>query len=1569
MTRVNRSVGGDISLRLQNLQLVVNSILHFYLNSQQQLVLAPLPDVDTIAHKPESEKSLDELERLIILLLGCAIQCDHKTNLVEQMKNMEVEQQQGLIFYIQKITETTEFVCSLDWEPDDMAGIARMELEGLCRQAYLYLQQVAKDRDGLFDNLIDTVQERDFYKDQPGQLSVSSVKASPSPQVNPELIELKKQARAYQEDIDQKTDMITEMSQSLEQAKAAIQKLHSEKLELLDDAKSARALRDELEAFKVQSAKMEKLETDVTKYRQKAEDVEYLKKRVLELKQQNELMIETKTLLEQKVTSLTSKADTVDDLQVEIASYKVQLDALNQEKQMDMERIEELVAQTARLDLENKSNQEQIQQLLSELETERERMSAAGVVSGGSSESSLGFEMSEADLAQRAKLNRLEKETREMEKNMEALRHAQAKVAELEKTNKKLYTQNHSDRKDIIKLREELEMLKVKASRVDKLQAELTAQREKVEEGSRMQSRLKELKSRNEQILEAKAMLEDEVDNLQNKVTLLETLKSESAQLKVQIDTLNTEHIEDQARVQELMEQNAQLELEKQKCSEKIDLLTAELSKGGGGVGGAKMTVLTPSRVSETDMAAKAKLQRLEKEAKEMEKTMESLRHSQAKVTELEKKNKRLQEQSHLDKKELVKLKEELQSYKSKTSRLERKQSSVKMNENDKTQEVEAAHGKIAELKQQNLLLTEAKILMEEEINSYQAKLDRIGDMQGENAALKVRVSSLEEERQDDEQRMQSLMTENAQLEMERDRNRNDIESMKTELDKLRLSLSVASSSVKKEENSGSNSPVRQLLSENELANRAKLLRLERDHRDLQRTYELYKQRTERAAAEIEKNNKKLNTQLHTERKEVVKLKEELKHEKDVASTLTKQVERLQKSAANPSDPVTDGREQKKISDLSTKFDEALSQSLSIKEGRINQLEGRLTEVIRENESLRNEMSSLKRRSPLSPTHQPNTSTTPVHSVKEQEVLRLREKNAQLAASFNDSKHIMKHQQHKLDTLQERQEMLEQLNQTLEEEKKTLLMQVNKLLEQNQSLLYKTLETKDHELEEERIFSDKLGELEKEKNKLSEQLIHQQKQTMAMEMDMLRKREKSKNLLKKGLKKLKNKFQNNSYKIPEIEGVEPASSTSYSPRHTINFPPSYLARGGDGSSLSSNQSISSNSHHSGGSNENLDPMGSAPDVNQYVPRGPFLNTPVTLRQRKTQSLIVPSSTDVLPSSLSSVSYLPGGMRDKSSPDVMSLEEFLAETVKTPNRRKLMELKRASIATPPATPRGSMLFGMNNLGPGASNPHFDQADITDFLKTLQGTDDTLSIPEVDEDDKHSYTSSGSTTQEESYDKMLLSNLNTNNNNNNNNNVFVSTVSRDPGTVPTSSAHSFVPKVSSVATSSYSFRPISTQPFVPTSQPVSSRPLPAPPSHRQSNEPEKEDIILTQPLSSGGSETSQTTPSRTTHNLSSLPRRGSIERKRFYNSLADLNSKKQSEKRKTHKSTENLLEEVEDEGAVASKNRSRLHSADSPVAGDNKKTRRKLFSSWRRNSSSTTPPCDSDHAHVEGAVVYV
>ena len=79
---------------------------------------------------------------------------------------------------------------------------------------------------------------------------------------------------------DQKTDLVMDMKDELEQARLIIQKLQQDKRELAEDAKATRAYRDEIEMLKVQSSKADKLETDVVKYRQKAEDTEYLKKKI-----------------------------------------------------------------------------------------------------------------------------------------------------------------------------------------------------------------------------------------------------------------------------------------------------------------------------------------------------------------------------------------------------------------------------------------------------------------------------------------------------------------------------------------------------------------------------------------------------------------------------------------------------------------------------------------------------------------------------------------------------------------------------------------------------------------------------------------------------------------------------------------------------------------------------------------------------------------------------------------------------------------------------------------------------------------------------------------------------------------------------------------------------------------------------------------------------------------------------------------------------------------------------------------------------------------------------------------
>ena len=56
MSKVNRSVSRDPALRIQNLQLLVQRIKHFYLTSLQQLVITPLPKISSIAYEPDSGK-------------------------------------------------------------------------------------------------------------------------------------------------------------------------------------------------------------------------------------------------------------------------------------------------------------------------------------------------------------------------------------------------------------------------------------------------------------------------------------------------------------------------------------------------------------------------------------------------------------------------------------------------------------------------------------------------------------------------------------------------------------------------------------------------------------------------------------------------------------------------------------------------------------------------------------------------------------------------------------------------------------------------------------------------------------------------------------------------------------------------------------------------------------------------------------------------------------------------------------------------------------------------------------------------------------------------------------------------------------------------------------------------------------------------------------------------------------------------------------------------------------------------------------------------------------------------
>lgn len=158
------------------------------------------------------------------------------------------------------------------------------------------------------------------------------------------------------------------------------------------------------------------------------------------------------------------------------------------------------------------------------------------------------------------------------------------------------------------------------------------------------------------------------------------------------------------------------------------------------------------------------------------------------------------------------------------------------------------------------------------------------------------------------------------------------------------------------------------------------------------------------------------------------------------------------------------------------------------------------------------------------------------------------------------------------------------------------------------------------------------------------------------------------------------------FDLPDAGLIQPGSTPgmALSPHSTLpaNFPPR------DGS-LSSNQSISSGNSLQSDSHDDERP-GSTGDLSTgFIPRAATFNpnTPVTLRQRKTRSLALPSNTKM--ANLAQI-YGSPKMFAAHANDVLTLDDFLAETEKTPNRVSLFMDCRACVcmqeSVPVAIPR-------------------------------------------------------------------------------------------------------------------------------------------------------------------------------------------------------------------------------------------------------------------------------------------
>ncbi|XP_030583594.1 girdin isoform X3 [Archocentrus centrarchus] len=429
MTQINPSaasqgankVSKDPSQRIQNLNFLVQQIKTFYLDNLRQLIMTPLPNVLLLGRTPYSEQSLDEMKKLLLLLLGCAVQCEKKEEYIERIQTLDFETKAAIAVHIQEWTHSQENVLDLQWL--DSSEVNPDEMEAVIRNMATHLRHLLDQRDAHLETIAELIQEKE------GVVSVLNSPSSPqsasySPSMQQhqvgtqqhlavELADSKAKIRRLRQELEEKSEQMLDSRHELENMESELKRIQQENSLLLVDARAARTYRDELDALRERAIKADKLESEVGRYREQLHKMEFYKAKVEELKEDNRVLQETKEVLEDQLEGWRARSDKIHQLEKHNLLLKAQVHDMEQEREADRRRIEELQTENLALCLAQRRSMEESQHLGWELE----QLSKT-------TENSQGQQTLSEEVSERAcsRMLKLEKENKHLLKTIEELR-------------------------------------------------------------------------------------------------------------------------------------------------------------------------------------------------------------------------------------------------------------------------------------------------------------------------------------------------------------------------------------------------------------------------------------------------------------------------------------------------------------------------------------------------------------------------------------------------------------------------------------------------------------------------------------------------------------------------------------------------------------------------------------------------------------------------------------------------------------------------------------------------------------------------------------------------------------------------------------------------------------------------------------------------------------------------------------------------------------------------------------------------------------------------------------------
>nr|XP_027315049.2 protein Daple isoform X1 [Anas platyrhynchos] len=1023
--RVNKHVNNDIYLRVQNLTILVRNIKTYYQEVLQQLIVMNLPNVLMIGKDPLSGKSMDEIKKLLLLVLGCAVQCERKEEFIERIKQLDIETQAAIVSHIQEVTHNQENVFDLQWL--ELPDMAPEELESLSRNMVFHLKRLIDERDECTEVIVDLTQERDYLQSQqpPSPLKAPTPDSSPntaSPLSNEdkqhiavELADTKAKLRRIRQELEEKSEQLVDSKHEVEQLTLELQKIKQENIHLASDARSARAYRDELDSLREKANRVERLEMELVRCKEKLHDVDFYKARMEELREDNIILIETKAMLEEQLTMARARGDKLHELEKENLQLKSKLHDVELDRDTDKKRIEELLEENMVLEIAQKQSMNESAHLGWELEQLSKSTDLADT------RKSFVFELNECASS---RILKLEKDNQSLQNTIQELRDASLtsresslKFVELEKENQQLS-------KKIEKLQNQIEKEKQSNQDLETLSEELIKEKEQLQVvmetlKADKDRQIKDLKQENDHLNQVVSSLrqrsqvssEARVKDIEkeNKIlhetvtetsTKLNKLEFEKKQLQKDLDQVK-EKVE---RVEEMEKELHRLERENEQLTkkaaamkivtEKVEVLEQE--NGNLEVENRKLRksldTLQNLSIRLGDLERDNK--QLDEENLELRRVVETMRFTSTKMSQIEAENKDLQR----EKEDLRKNVEMLKALSKKSERLELSYQSINSENQRLQQMLENSNKKIQELEKEVQGMENENQVLQRNLEELKISAKRLERLEKENKTLEQEVSQLEKDKK--------------MLEKETKRLWQQVELKDAILDDSTVKLAVA----------------------------------EKENKTLEKEIARFRDSSNKLK-EFEKDNKDLIKQATIDKRTLATLREDLVLEKlksqQLSSELDKLSQELEKIGLSKDLLLQDdnGNDDTKYKILESKTESALKTTLAVKDEKIAMLEAQVKDSLNLNQQLQNDLNMVKKEfdalkqtqqdgqhtqnslrystEKLIPNHQMNDKLETGHREATMELLKLKDRAIELErnnAALHTEKQLLKEQLKHLET-------------------------------------------------------------------------------------------------------------------------------------------------------------------------------------------------------------------------------------------------------------------------------------------------------------------------------------------------------------------------------------------------------------------------------------------------------------------------------------------------------------------------------------------------------------------------